>query len=159
MLRAQYRAVKNALLFLPRVFWYLVSLPIWSPLLWEISDHLHNADWNRLLASSQRLDRVGFQTENTWFWHALAHANLSQWSNALYYFEKVVKPLDPIDTEACRWCWHAYVLAKLGRLAEGQDLLKNVNISSWPENRQVWANQFLNSTSDDSGSSLPRAPK
>ena len=156
--RVQYRAIKNALLFLPRFFWFLLSLPIWSPLLWQIPDHIHRADWNRLLASSQRLHRVGFQTENTWFWHALAYANLSQWSNALYHFEKVVGPLDPIDTEAYRWCWHAYVLAKLGRLAEGQDLLKHANISSWPEHRQVWANEFFNSTSDSSDSSLPGTP-
>jgi tetratricopeptide (TPR) repeat protein len=142
-----YSPIKKTLLSLPGFFWYFLSLPIWSPVLWRIPSHIHRSHWNHLLRSAQFLHRVGFQTESTWFWHALAYANLNQWTNALYYFERVLKSLDPIDTEAYRWCWHAYVLAKLGRLTEAQDLLRHANISSWPDQRQLWANEFLKSTS------------
>jgi tetratricopeptide (TPR) repeat protein len=151
--------IKNALLVPPRLFWYLLSLPILAPVLWRIPNHIHRLDWNRLLKSAQFLHRVGFQTESTWYWHALAYANLNQWESALNCFEKVIKPLDPIDREACRWCWHAYVLAKLGRLPEARDLLQRSNIQSWPEHRRVWANEFLNLTSDDiSGDPLGMKP-
>jgi tetratricopeptide (TPR) repeat protein len=154
----RYARIKNGLLFLPRFFWYLLSLPIWSPVLWRIPNHIHRADWNRLLASAQLLHRMGFQTESTWFWHALAYANLSQWANALYHFERVVKSLDPMDTDAYRLCWHAYVLAKLGRFTEAQDLFRHTNISSWPEHRQVWANEFLKSISGGNDGTLVERP-
>ena len=152
------RRIKNALLFLPRFLWYLLSLPIVSPLLWRIPELIHRADWDRLLVTAQRLHSLGFKTESTWFWHALAYANTGLWTDALYHFEKVVKPLEPIDTEAYRWCWHAYVLAKLGRLNEGKGLLKHANVSSWPQHREAWASEFLAATGHSDDGSVPGPP-
>jgi len=152
------RPIKNWLLFLPRFFWYLLSFPLVSPVLWRIQSHIQRSDWNRVLSSAQFLHRVGFQTESTWFWHALAYANLNQWTNALSYFEKVPKSLDPIETDAYRRCWHAYVLAKLGCLADAQNLLRSVNISSWPEHRRLWADAFLKLTTNGNKDSLVERP-
>ena len=124
---------------------------ILARLLW-VPHHIADSDWNGLLASARRLHKWGYENEYTWFWHSLALAKLGRWHDAQDHFEKVSKPLDPVEVEADRWCWHAYVLYKLGRVGEGKTLLEQTDLSIWPKEQQAWAKQYL--TSAESGSEI-----
>jgi len=149
------KRIKNALLLLPRFLWYLLSLPLVFPFLWPVPGCIDKCDWAGLLQNVERMHRLGFQTESTWFWHALANANMGNWGRALHHFEKIAKPLSPIDTEASRWCWHSYVLARLGRLNEGKALLGHAKQSNWSRQRQAWVDQFLATSGNDADIESP----
>ena len=136
------RTIKNSLLFLPRVLWFLISFPIVFAIMWRIPEKIRDKDWHGLLVKAIRLHKIGFHTQSTWYWHALAYANLGKWTDALKCFETIAKPLE-IEDEPYRWCMHAYVLAKLGRLTEGQTLLINKNFLNWPNYLKDWADNFL----------------
>jgi len=128
-----------------RIVLYILFFPYIIYLDWKKEEAFKNADWEKLISSLRSSQRFRGLTPRDLFLLGYAHSKLGRFKEAKRFMEFMQTPLENKDEEACRYCTHAWILYKLGKVDQSKAVLSQAMSESWPSYRIEWAKDFLDS--------------
>ncbi|MDY6989641.1 MAG: hypothetical protein SWQ30_16470 [Thermodesulfobacteriota bacterium] len=138
---------------LARALLHILCFPYIAYLGLKKEDALKSADWEKLIANLQTTQKFGVLSPRDLFLLGYAHSSLGRMDEAIKFMEIISTSLEDVDEEACRYCTHAWLLHKVGKLQESKAILEHSVSEKWPAYRIKWAEDFLDSVQGDRFSS------
>lgn len=136
-----------------RALLHILCFPYIAYLGWKKEDALNSANWGELIGNLQIAQKFGALSPRDLFLLGYAHSSLGRIDEAIRFMEIISTSLEDVDEEACRYCTHAWLLCKLGKLQESKAILEHSVSEKWPAYRVKWAEDFLDSVQGDRFSS------